>query len=53
MKRGNLQRLAERGVQMKVVPDDTLTKEELKIHTEDSTVTYSVISDLHYSIHEV
>ncbi len=53
MKRSNLQSQAERGVQMQVVPDGTLKKEELTIKTEDSTVTYSIVSDLHYSIHEV
>ena len=53
VKRGNVQRLADRGVQMSVAADATLTNEELAIQTEDSTVTYSVISDLHYSIHEV
>ena len=53
VKRGNLQSQAERGVQMQVVQDVTLTKEELKIQTEDSTVIYSIISDLHYYIHEV
>ena len=53
VQRGNLQRLAERGVQMQVVPDVTLKKEELTIQTEDSTVTCSIISDLNYSIHEV
>lgn len=53
MKRSNLQSHAERGVQIQVVPDAALGKEELTIRTEDSAVTYSIISDLHYSIHEV
>lgn len=53
MKRVNLQSQTRRGVQMQAVPDTTLNKEELKIQTEDSTATYSIISDLHYSIHEV
>jgi histone acetyltransferase (RNA polymerase elongator complex component) len=53
VKRRNLQSLAERGVQMHVVPDGTLKKEELTIQTEDSPVTYSIVSDLHYSTHEV
>ena len=53
VKRGNVQRQADRGVQMSVVADAALKNEELAIQTEDSTVTYSVISDLHYSIHEV
>lgn len=53
MKRANLQRQAERGVQMRVVTDASLKKEELEIQIEDSTAIYSIISDLHYSIHEV
>lgn len=53
MKRGNLQRQAERGVQMTVIPDDSLKKEELKVQTEKTCVTYSIITDLHYSIDEV
>jgi histone acetyltransferase (RNA polymerase elongator complex component) len=53
MKRINLLGQVERGVQMQVVPDVTLKKEELTIQTEDSKATYSIISDLHYSIHEV
>jgi histone acetyltransferase (RNA polymerase elongator complex component) len=53
MRRCNVQNLAKRCVRMQVVPDVTLKKEELTIQTEDSTVTYSIISDLNYSIHEV
>jgi histone acetyltransferase (RNA polymerase elongator complex component) len=53
MKQGNLLSQTERGVKMQVVQDSVLEKEELKIQTEDSTVTYSIVSDLHYSIHEV
>lgn len=53
VKRGNVQRQAERGVEMLVAADATLTNEELAIQTEDSTVTYSVLSDIHYSIDEV
>ena len=53
MKRGNLQSQVRRGVQMRVVPDATLKKDELAIQTGDSTVTYSIISDIHYSIDEV
>ena len=53
VRRGNVQRLADLGVQMSVAADATLKNEELAIQTEDSTDTYSVISDLHYSIHEV
>ncbi len=53
VKRGNLQRQAEREVQMQVVPDVTLKKEELKVEIEEISTIYSIIKDLHYSIHEV
>ena len=53
MKRINLQRQLERGVRMQVVPDATLQKEELKVLTEKLSVTYSIITDINYSIHEV
>ena len=53
MKQGNVIILAERGVELQVIQDDTLKKEELKIHTDNSTTIYSIISDLNYSIHEV
>lgn len=53
MKRSNLQRQAERGVQMRVVPDVALKKEELKVEIEEISTIYSIIKDLHYSIDEV
>jgi histone acetyltransferase (RNA polymerase elongator complex component) len=53
VKRSNLQRQAERGVQMQVVPDVVLKREELKVEIEEISTIYSVIKDLHYSIHEV
>lgn len=53
MKRCNLHSQAERGVQMMVVPDVTLKKEELKVETKDASTIYSIIKDIHYSIHEV
>ena len=53
VKRANLQRQAERGVQMQVVPEISCNKEELTIQTDVSRITCSIISDLHYSIHEV
>lgn len=53
MKRINLQRQLERGVRMQVVPDATLQKEVLKVQTEGSSVTYSIVTDINYSIHEV
>ncbi|NTW80194.1 MAG: radical SAM protein [Geobacteraceae bacterium] len=51
--RTNLQGQLERGVQMLVIPDVTLQQEELKVLTEESCITYSIISDINYSIHEV
>lgn len=53
MKRGNLLHQAVREVQMQVVPDVTLKKDEITVKTHDSSTTYSIITDLHYSIHEV
>lgn len=51
--RTNLLGQLERGVQMLVIPDVTLQKEELKVLTEESCITCSIISDVKYSIHEV
>ncbi|MDD2581526.1 MAG: radical SAM protein [Desulfuromonadaceae bacterium] len=53
VKRGNIERQAVRGVQVRVIADFTLKHEELAIETEDATAVYSIISDLHYSIREV
>ena len=53
MKRHTVQSQTERGVQMRVISDATLKKEELAIQIGDTIMTYSIISDLHYSIHEV
>lgn len=53
MKRSNLQSQAGRGVRMQVVPDADLKREELKVVTEDSSSIYSIVNDIHYSIHEV
>jgi histone acetyltransferase (RNA polymerase elongator complex component) len=53
VKRSGLQSQAERGVRMRVVPDAALTREELKVETECSSIIYSIINDIHYSIHEV
>ena len=53
MKRSNLLSQAARGVQIQVVPDATLKREELKVKTEDTSTTYSIINDITYSIHEV
>jgi hypothetical protein len=53
MKRANLQRQVERGVQMHVVTDENLKKEEIKIDSEGASNIYSIIKDLHYSINEV
>ncbi len=51
--RGNLLSQTQRGVHVQITPDATLHKDELRIQKEDSCTTYSIISDLHYSIHEV
>ncbi len=53
VKHGNILSQARREVQMQVVPDAALNKEEITIQTADSSATYSIVSDLHYSIHEV
>ncbi|HIJ86716.1 MAG TPA: radical SAM protein [Desulfuromonadales bacterium] len=53
MKRNNLLTLAGRGVQMQVIQDATLKKEELKVTTEDTCTIYSISKDITYSIHEV
>jgi hypothetical protein len=53
MKRNNLHRHAGRGVQMEIVPDATLLKEELKVTMEDTCTIYSISKDIDYSIHEV
>ena len=51
--RRNLKRYLERGVQVQVVTDGKLEREEIRIQTEEATATYSIITDNHYSIHEV
>jgi histone acetyltransferase (RNA polymerase elongator complex component) len=53
VKRRGLQSQAERGVSMRVAPDVTLTREEIKVETEGLSSIYSIINDIHYSIHEV
>ncbi len=53
MKRSNLLSQAARGVQIQVVPDATLKREDLKVKTEDTSSIYSIINDITYSIHEV
>lgn len=53
MKRSNLQSQAKRGVQMLVIPDAALKKEELKVETKYINSIYSIIKDINYSIHEV
>ncbi len=52
-KRNNLRRQTERGVRMQVGVDDTLKKDELKVEMQDKCTIYSIVKDLHYSIHEV
>jgi histone acetyltransferase (RNA polymerase elongator complex component) len=53
LKRTTLLTQLRRGVQLQVETDAALAKEELWIQTEYSSSTHSIISDLHYSIHEV
>lgn len=53
MKRSSLLSQRERGVRLQVIPDMSIKKEELKIATENAHTIYSIIRDLHYSIHEV
>ncbi len=53
MNRSNVQSQASRGVQIRVVQDITLKREELKVQTEERSAIYSIINDLNYSIHEV
>lgn len=53
MKLANLQGQAGRGVQMQVLPDESLSKEEIRVQGADSTNLYSIISDNHYSVGEV
>lgn len=53
MKRSNLQSQIARGVQMRVVPDVALKKDELKVEDEESSFIYSIVKNSNYSIHEV
>jgi histone acetyltransferase (RNA polymerase elongator complex component) len=53
VKRSGLLGQAERGVRMLIVPDASLIREELKVETEGSSIIYSIINDINYSIREV
>ena len=53
VKQSNLLSQAARGVQMQVVEDISLMKDELKVKNEYSYDIYSIIKDSNYSIHEV
>ncbi|MDD2542335.1 MAG: hypothetical protein PHH28_15035, partial [Desulfuromonadaceae bacterium] len=53
VRRVNVLNQLRRGVQVLIAPDAALEDEELTIQIEDSRNTYSIITDLHYSIHEV
>lgn len=53
VKRSTLQSQAERGVRMRIVPDSTLKKEQLKVCSEETSLIYSIVKDLNYSINEV
>lgn len=51
MKRDSMKSHA--GAVARVLPDAALAPEEVKVETQTMTVTYSIITDLNYSIHEV
>jgi histone acetyltransferase (RNA polymerase elongator complex component) len=53
MKQGSIRSQAEKGVRMQVSHDDTLDWDKISIQTEKTRITCSIISDLHYFIHEV
>lgn len=52
-KRSNLVRFAEQGVRATVFHDVSLAKEDVMIKKGDSCSVHNLISDLHYSNHEV
>ena len=53
MKRSNLLSQARRGVQMQIVPDAALLKDEVKVKIKDTSTIYSITKDITYSIDEV
>jgi histone acetyltransferase (RNA polymerase elongator complex component) len=53
VKQSNLLSQAARGVQMQLVEDVNLMKDELKVKNEYLCDIYSIIKDSNYSIHEV
>lgn len=53
MKSCNLKRQAGRGVLMTVAPDAGLLQDEVKVQHEESSLNFSIINDINYSIHEV
>lgn len=52
-KKCHLQDFAGRGVQARVLPDVSLEKTELVIINDSESFKYDLLTDLHYSIHEV
>ncbi len=53
VRRSNLQWYADRGTPVQVVADGSLGKDELKVQTEETSITCSIISDINYKICEV
>lgn len=53
MNRNTLNECAERGVRAEVVADAAVKMEEIKVTTDGAATIYSIIKDIHYSIHEV
>ncbi|MDU0458543.1 MAG: radical SAM protein [Geobacteraceae bacterium] len=52
-KRSNLERLARRGVSMRLAADMTLDKKEIMIKRDNCCFRYNLVNDLKYSINEV
>lgn len=51
--RSNIRHQSGRGVEMDVIPDAALMKEELNVLTENTSHIYSILKDIIYYIHEV
>ncbi|MDD2853756.1 MAG: radical SAM protein [Desulfuromonadaceae bacterium] len=53
VRRNNLLVQAGRGVRMQIISDTAVPEEQLSIQTECTCSSYSIVTDLHYSIDEV